>query len=86
MSRVTTRMPLFLSAAMACLLAVVDAQPRRGPPRSVGEDKSTFFGKEGEQVQDDSSLNLYISLGLVGILVAAVVYALAGSGGKSKTR
>mmetsp|Transcript_11700 Transcript_11700/g.36084 ORF Transcript_11700/g.36084 Transcript_11700/m.36084 type:complete len:96 (-) Transcript_11700:77-364(-) len=41
---------LALWAAATLLATFADAQPRRGPPSgSIKEDKSTFFGKEGDQ-------------------------------------
>lgn len=37
---------------LICALAAAQGAPRRGPPRGpIKEDKSTFFGKEGEQAQ-----------------------------------
>ena len=36
--------------ALCALAAAQDGVPRRGPPRGpIKEDKSTFFGKEGDQ-------------------------------------
>ena len=75
-----------LSMVFATLSLVVDAQPRRGPPRGpIKEDKSTFFGKEGDAVQRAGAMNTYISVGLVLLLGAAVVYALASGGAAAGT-
>ena len=80
----------FLVTMMVAAMTVVDAQPRRGPPRGpIKEDKSTFFGKEGDAVQREGDMNTYISVGLILILGCAVVYALAGGGksaGKAKAK
>ena len=36
--------------ALCALAAAQEGVPRRGPPRGpIKEDKSTFFGKEGDQ-------------------------------------
>ena len=44
---------LLRTALLSAFCALAEAQegvPRRGPPRGpIKEDKSTFFGKEGDQ-------------------------------------
>lgn len=74
----------FLVLTFSALL-LVGAQPRRGPPRgSIKEDKSTFFGKEGEQAQKESDplVSLIVRVAVV-VLGAAVVY-VQFVGGKNK--
>ena len=45
-----------LLSALCALAAAQDGVPRRGPPRGpIKEDKSTFFGKEGDQAQREAS-------------------------------
>ena len=45
-----------LLCALCALAAAQDGVPRRGPPRGpIKEDKSTFFGKEGDQAQREAS-------------------------------
>ena len=42
--------------ALCALAAAQEGVPRRGPPRGpIKEDKSTFFGKEGDQSQREAS-------------------------------
>ena len=86
----TSRVLLFVFFQLVALVMVVDAQPRRGPPRGpVKEDKSTFFGKEGEQAQrTDPMLSLALKIGVVvlGAAVVMVQFAGGGGGGKKKTK
>ena len=45
-----------LICALCALAAAQEGVPRRGPPRGpIKEDKSTFFGKEGDQSQREAS-------------------------------
>ena len=42
--------------ALCAVAAAQEGVPRRGPPRGpIKEDKSTFFGKEGDQSQREAS-------------------------------
>ena len=42
--------------ALCSVAAAQEGVPRRGPPRGpIKEDKSTFFGKEGDQAQREAS-------------------------------
>ena len=87
-SAVTSSFARLLVVAYALTVAL--AQPRRGPPRGpIKEDKSTFFGKEGEQAQrTDPMLSLALKIGVVVLGAAVVMVQFAGGegGGKKKTK
>ena len=89
-SAVTSSFARLLVVAYALTVAL--AQPRRGPPRGpIKEDKSTFFGKEGEQAQVTTdpmlSLGLKVAVVVLGGLVLYVnVFAGGGKGGGKKNK
>lgn len=55
---------------------MVSAQPRRGPPRGpIKGDRSQFFGKEGEQAQQQVPMpTILIAIACAVLLVGLKVY------------
>mmetsp|Transcript_9823 Transcript_9823/g.29378 ORF Transcript_9823/g.29378 Transcript_9823/m.29378 type:complete len:92 (-) Transcript_9823:56-331(-) len=79
--------------ASALMLMFALAQPRRGPPRGpIKEDKSTFFGKEGDQGQrkEASAETQMILTGCALILVFYACFKLLSEaalfGAKAETK